>query len=129
MEYSYRIAIPSYKRAETLRQKTLRALAIFAFPPNMIDVFVIPEEKEHYDNVLLEESYGNLIEGVPTLAGQRVFIQSYYPVGQKILMLDDDITNFKTVVNFPLPRQFEWLFEEMLSFSASLLLKIQRFSQ
>ncbi len=113
MEYSYRIAIPSYKRAETLRQKTLRALAIFAFPPNMIDVFVIPEEKEHYDNVLLEESYGNLIEGVPTLAGQRVFIQSYYPVGQKILMLDDDITNFKTVVNFPLPRQFEWLFEKL----------------
>ena len=113
MNYSYRIAIPSYKRAETLRQKTLRALAIFAFPPNMIDVFVIPEEMELYENVLLEHSYENLIEGVPTLAGQRVFIQSYYPVGQKILMIDDDISSFKMSVNFPLPRQFEWLFEKL----------------
>jgi hypothetical protein len=113
MEYSYRIAIPSYKRAETLRQKTLRTLAVFAFPPDIIDVFVIPEEKEFYENVLLEHSYDNLIEGVPTLAGQRAFIQSYYPLGQKILMLDDDITSFKICVNFPLPRQFEWLFEKL----------------
>jgi hypothetical protein len=113
MEYSYRIAIPSYKRAETLRLKTLHTLAIFGFPPEIIDVFVIPEEKERYSHILWEDFYGNLIEGVPTLAGQRVFIQSYYPVGQKILMLDDDITNFKTIVNFPLPRQFEWLFEKL----------------
>lgn len=113
MEYSYRIAIPSYKRAETLRQKTLRTLAVFCFPPEMIDVFVIPEEKEWYGQVLLEEFYGNLIEGVRTLAGQRTFIQSYYPVGQKILMLDDDITNFKMTIHFPLPRQFEWLFQKL----------------
>ena len=113
MNYTYRIAIPSYKRAETLRQKTLRTLSIFGFPPYLIDVFVVPEEKEEYEAVLWQQLYGNLIEGVRTLAGQRAFIQAHYPVGQRILMLDDDISSFKTIVNFPLPRQFEWLFEKL----------------
>ena len=108
MDLGYRIAIPSYKRAETLRAKTLRTLAIFCFPPEMIDVFVVPDEYHHYESTLLEEMYGNLIEGVPTLAAQRVFIQDYYPPGQKILMMDDDISNFKSLVNYPLPQQFKW---------------------
>ena len=28
-------------------------------------------------------------------------------------MMDDDISSFKMSVNFPLPRQFEWLFEKL----------------
>ena len=113
MDLGYRIAIPSYKRAETLRAKTLRTLAIFCFPPEIIDVFVVPEEYNNYEATLLEESYCNLIEGVPTLAGQRVFIQDYYPPHQKILFMDDDISNFKSLVNYPLPQQFKWLFEKL----------------
>jgi hypothetical protein len=113
MDLNYRIAIPSYKRAETLRQKTLRALAIYLFPPEIIDIFVIAEEKEIYEATLLEEFYGNLIVGVPSLAGQRTFIQSYYPLGQHILMMDDDITSFKMKVEQPLPLQFQWLFHKL----------------
>ena len=113
MALNYRIAIPSYKRAETLRHKTLRTLAIFGFPPEIIDVFVIPEEQSLYESVLLEETYDNLIAGVPTLAGQRAFIQSYYNEGQRILMMDDDITSFKMIVDIPLQTQFSWLFDKL----------------
>jgi hypothetical protein len=110
----YRIAIPSYSRADTIVDKTLYTLAMFDFPRELIDIFVVPEQKNMYQQTVPVELYDKIIVGVPTLAGQRSFIQHYYPMDQKILMMDDDISNFKIKnLDMSLMEQFSWLFLQL----------------
>jgi len=59
---SYIIAIPSYKRAETLRDKSLAMLADAGISASIIHVFVATEaEKETYRSVLKPGTYGKLV--------------------------------------------------------------------
>lgn len=89
------VAIPSYKRAETLRDKTLNTLIRCNVPSNKIHVFVANnEEYDIYKNVLIPGTYYRLIVGVPGLAKVRNFISDYFPIGTKIVNVDDDITDF-----------------------------------
>ena len=91
----YIIAIPSYKRAETLRDKTLATLKEHGIPANRIHVFVAtPEEKERYGATLEAGTYGQLIVAIPGMAAVRNFITGYYPVGQRIVNIDDDNKGF-----------------------------------
>ena len=92
----YIVAIPSYKRAETLRDKSLTMLADNRIPASIIHVFVATEaEKETYKNTLKPGSYGKLIVGEPGMGAVRNFITAYFPVGTKIMNIDDDIKEFK----------------------------------
>lgn len=92
---SWLIAIPSYKRPDTLREKTLTILAQYKIPASKIFIFVADssEEKE-YKEKLLPGTYGKLIVGKPGLSNARNFISDYFPVGQKIVNIDDDIRGF-----------------------------------
>ena len=91
----YIIAIPSYKRAETLRDKTLKTLADYKIDPKKIHVFVAnKEEEDEYKKTLEKGTYGKIIVGVPKLGPQRNFMSDYYPVGKPIVHMDDDITSF-----------------------------------
>jgi len=107
---NYRIAIPTKGRAEILRRKTLMTLLAYGFPASIIDIFCVEDERQIYMNRLIGGSYANLISGAPGLANQRAFIQDYYPAGQKILMIDDDISDFKSILDYPLWEQFHVLF-------------------
>ena len=94
------IAIPSYKRAKTLRDKTLALLKRKGVPASIIFIFVATaEEKEEYDSVLSPADYNTLIVGVPGMGNIRNFITSYFPLGQKIMNIDDDISDFKELVD------------------------------
>lgn len=89
--HTMRIAIPSYKRASTLRNKTLKYLLNYCqVSPDIIDVFVANEE-EYKDYEYLQDEGINIIIGVPVLKAQRNFITDYYDEGDKILCMDDDI--------------------------------------
>lgn len=91
----YIVAIPSYKRAETLRDKTLATLKEHGIPANRIHVFVAtPEEKERYAATLEAGTYDQLIVAIPGMAAVRNFITAHYPVGQRIVNIDDDIKGF-----------------------------------
>ena len=91
----YIVAIPSYKRAETLRDKTLQVLKEHKIPAERIHVFVAtPEEKERYAATLEAGTYGKLIVAIPGMAAVRNFITEHYPVGQQIVNMDDDIKGF-----------------------------------
>jgi len=86
------VAIPSYRRAEALRDKTLALLASHFVDPERIEVFVASEEeRRRYEKVLPPESYGKLIVGEPGMRAIRNFIQMHYPPGQPLLCIDDDI--------------------------------------
>ena len=89
------VAIPSYKRAETLRDKTLATLKEHKIPAERIHVFVAtPEEKQRYEATLEAGTYGKLIVAIPGMAAVRNFITGHFPIGQRIVNIDDDIKGF-----------------------------------
>ena len=90
------VAIPSYKRAETLRDKTLRVLTEYNIDPRVIDIFVASEEeKKHYLSVVDTKLFGRIIVGEVGIKNQRNFMALFYPEGQKIFYIDDDISEIQ----------------------------------
>ena len=88
----YVICIPTYKRYTHLRDQTLTMLKNEGYDPKDIFVYVAnEEEKKLYEATLVPGTYGSLTVGVIGLPQQRNFIYDQFPIGQKILMLDDDI--------------------------------------
>ena len=89
----YEIAIPSYKRARTIQDKTLKVLSSHGIDPDRVTIFVADEkELEVYRKALAGHDYGqNLVVGVPTIGAQRNFIERHYPEGTRLMMFDDDI--------------------------------------
>lgn len=85
------ITIPSYKRPEQLRKKTLKTLQDGGIDMSRVTVFLA----NHEEAVAYGTLPVNTVVGVPGLAAQRQFIHDHYPVGQLIVMIDDDITAIK----------------------------------
>ena len=88
----WRIAIPSYKRAATLRDKTLSALMEYGVNPSLIDIFVANDEQRlEYEATLKRNTYNRIVVGVVGMGAIRCFIQDYYKCGQRLVCLDDDL--------------------------------------
>ena len=85
----YKIVIPSYKRADILRQRTIQMLMNYNIPMEKVYVFVVQEELNEYKNVLPNQC--NIIVGVKGVARLRDFIGNYFDDGQALVSLDDDI--------------------------------------
>lgn len=86
------VAIPSYKRAATLRAKTLRWLRDSSVPPENITVFVANEdERKDYTAELVPGTFGHVVVGERGMGAIRRFIAGHYPAGTKVLNADDDI--------------------------------------
>ena len=82
-------------RAETLRDKTLKVLSEYRIPANRIHVFVAnKEEYNTYKTTLEKGSYGQLHIAEPGMAAVRNFITRFFPLGQPIFNMDDDISGF-----------------------------------
>ena len=86
----YKIAIPSYKRPETIKNKTLKLLSNYSIDNNLITIFVADKEEEKIYKDSLGENY-KIVVGVPTIGKQRNFIEKYYSEGTKLMMFDDDL--------------------------------------
>ena len=86
---TYRIAIPSYKRHDIIRDKTLATLQRGNVPLANIYVFVVQEEEEAYRKAC--PGY-QIIVGLLGLVQQRAFIQNFFPLDTNIVMMDDDIS-------------------------------------
>ena len=91
----YVIAIPSYKRAETLRDKSLALLKKYGIEPHRIYIFVAnKDEAAVYKSALDAKSYNKIVVGVPKIGPQRNFISDYFPVGKPLIHMDDDVSSF-----------------------------------
>lgn len=96
----WRVAIPSYQRAETVLKKTLKTLSEYKVNPEIIDIFVAnEEEREVYEMTIPKDMYGRTIVGVKGMREIRNFIQNYYLEGSCILCMDDDIEEVYQAVN------------------------------
>jgi hypothetical protein len=89
----YKVAVPSYKRPNTVQKKTLRVLGEHNIPPELVTIFVADQDEyDSYSAALKGHPYGNnIVVGVPTIGAQRNFIEKWYPEGTKVMMFDDDI--------------------------------------
>ena len=86
----YQIAIPSYKRSETIKNKTLKLLMDHNIDKNKITIFVADNDEEK----IYKQSLGNeykIVVGVHTIGNQRNFIERYYNENTKVVMFDDDL--------------------------------------
>ena len=91
----YKVVIPSYKRAKSIKEKTLRLLNLHNIHKDKIHIFVAsPEQKAEYE---IENPGYNIILGVLGLVEQRNFIQNYFPVGTLLLSLDDDVESMSAL--------------------------------
>lgn len=87
----YKIIIPSFKRTDIIKSHTLKCIYESDLKRD-IYVFVADEE----ERIAYEESLANfpeikIIVGVRGIPNQRNFIQKYFPEGEKLLFIDDDI--------------------------------------
>ena len=86
----YQIAIPSYKRPETIKNKTLKLLMDHNIDKNKIIIFVADNDEEK----IYKQSLGNeykIVVGVHTIGNQRNFIERYYNENTRVVMFDDDL--------------------------------------
>lgn len=89
----YKVAIPSYKRAETLKEKTLSLLTRHNIDPEKVTIFVADEdEKQKYQQTLKDTPYNNIVVGIVGMGAIRRFIQNYYPEGTYVMNFDDDLS-------------------------------------
>lgn len=88
----YVIAIPSYKRPETLKLKTLRYLQDCKIDLRKVTVF-LADENQLNDYVYLLKDYPEIkfVIAVPGIKAVRNFILDFYPIGSKVFSIDDDI--------------------------------------
>lgn len=92
---AYTVAIPSYKRAQQLRDQTLNTLQNANVAAKSVTVFVADRrELRVYESVLIPGTYHRLVVGVAGITNQRDFISSFFPEGENIVQIDDDITSF-----------------------------------
>ena len=84
----YKIAIPSYNRPTQLVAKSIRCLFVSGIEMDRVTIFVADEsEKYRYE----ELTSVRIIVGILGITKQRNFIMNYYPLGENIIMMDDDV--------------------------------------
>ena len=95
---SYQIGIPSYRRAETLKQKTLALLSRHNIDPKRVTIFVADKaEYEVYQKALEGSPYKNIIIAAPGIIGVRNFMRLHYKEGTPVLFIDDDIRDIEVL--------------------------------
>jgi hypothetical protein len=92
MANDYIICIPSYKRAQVCKERTLNTLRVHKIDPQRIYVYVA--NKEDYDLYLAtldKSTYNKLIIGKKGLVQQRQFISNQWATNKQIVFFDDDV--------------------------------------
>jgi hypothetical protein len=92
--FDYQIAIPSYKRAELLKNVTLKTLERYGANRDRITIFVANEQQaEEYKEVIAD--YRIIVAEIGQLNAYRFYHRHYYAEGTRLLNLDDDIYDIK----------------------------------
>jgi hypothetical protein len=97
----YQIAIPSYKREKTLIDKTLAMLRRNGIDLRKATVFVADMEEFHIYKNALELGYPEVRVqlGERGIKNIRNFMVKYYFPGERVLFIDDDITELYMKLN------------------------------
>lgn len=93
---NYVIAIPTYNRIEEVTNKSLNTLREAGIPKNRIHLFVANQQQyKLYEENVPKNLYGKIVIGKKGITNQRIFIASYFPEGQYVISMDDDVEQFE----------------------------------
>jgi len=95
-----RIAIPTYKRSDTIADKTLKYLKSVNYPASLIYLFVVAEEESLYREKVPEDMYGRIVIGPLGLCEMRNRITDFFEENEIILQMDDDVRGIKSTLPF-----------------------------
>jgi hypothetical protein len=88
----YIVCIPSYKRSQVCKERTLNTLHKNNIDSKKIYVYVAnKEDYELYKTTLDPKTYNKLVIGKKGLVPQRQFITNQWPANKHIVFLDDDV--------------------------------------
>ena len=88
----YTIAIPSYRRPDILKNQTLAVLDRLSVNRDNIVIFVADEEEYDTYNTVLNGKY-QIVVGVRGISSQRKFYHNWFPIGERIVSIDDDMAD------------------------------------
>ena len=88
LKYDYRVVIPSYGRADAIRNKTLAMLERGGVPKDRIDIWIVKEQLADYLQYEIE-GY-RVLEGVKGISKQRQAISEFYNEDTPLVWFDDD---------------------------------------
>ena len=88
----YQVVVPSYQRAEICRDQTLATLERLKVDKDKIHVFVANEEQEELYRSVLKDDY-RIVVGVRGISTQRKFYHNWFPENERLLSIDDDMSD------------------------------------
>ena len=95
---NYVVAIPTYKRAKEVAEKTLKTLKEGGVPKSRIYLFVAnKDEAAVYESMVDPRLYNEIVIGKKGIANQRKFISKWFDEGQYIISIDDDVEELQTL--------------------------------
>jgi len=98
IDMDYVVAVPSYRRAKTLKEKTLALLERHNIPAEKITIFVGDEQE--YDTYRKElPSQYQIVVGEVGMGAIRRFIQTHYSEGTNVMNFDDDLSEVMKKIN------------------------------
>lgn len=125
MTLGYEVAVPTYKRYETVCDKTLDYLTRAGVPPERVTLFVAdPIEAKRYRAAIVDHGWGDqyrIVVGRAGLSAQRNFVLSYYPEGTLVFSFDDDIDRLEQMVSRKATTEVTNLPELFAAASAAML--------
>ena len=93
---NYVVAIPTYNRHDVLANKTLKTLIEGNVNKNRIFLFVANKEQyKLYEEAVPKNMYNKIVIGKKGITNQRKFIAKYFPEGQYVISMDDDVEQFE----------------------------------
>ena len=94
------VAIPSYNRAEELKKYTLSTILNKNIDPACIDIFVANQQQyDFYKDTIPNDMYNEIIITEKGKMNAINHIRRYYRKGQKLLNLDDDVSEVEYLYN------------------------------
>lgn len=98
------IAIPSYRREIMIQSMTLALLERQGIPRGQVYIFVADADEHRRYRAKLGDRWPNIVTGVPGLWRQRNFITDFFPEGQHVVSLDDDVEEILRMHGHPTVR-------------------------
>lgn len=93
---TYRIVIPSYRREEAIKRKTLALLEHHHIPADIVTVYVADDnELDRYRHSLAGGTYTDVQVSAPGLVESRRFISTEHAEGTALVWLDDDVDGIR----------------------------------
>lgn len=115
---SFKVAIPSYKRHDTIKDKSLETLRRGGISISDIYIFTIYDEQEAYKKAC--PGY-QIIPGLLGLIQQRSFIQGFFPLDSYIVMMDDDLSGIYKAIDSKTKEEIT----DLSSFFCSMILRMR----